>query len=183
MEHDDLLQSDANFACPAVEVNRWTSEHVPTYAYEFRDDAAPERFDISASQLEWLELVEKVCYDEGVPIPDVVFREKPDADFTAFTDNTYRIRLPEPAWALENDPDCFSENRWQLVVFHELGHLIAYVRHGQDGHTPFMYAKTFQLCQRHGLDLTFAYENEIEYKPRAAKRGWNLFKRWALEAA
>ena len=38
------LQSDANFACPAAKVDRWTSERVATYAYEFRDDAAPERF-------------------------------------------------------------------------------------------------------------------------------------------
>ena len=147
------------------------------------DSPASPDWWTSPPYAEWLDLIEKVCGEEGVPRPEVEFREKPDADFTAFDDGTYRIRLPEPAWALELDPCCFIENRWQLVVFHELGHLIAYVRHGQDGHTPFMYAKTFQLCQRHGLDLTFAYENETEYKPRAAKRGWDLFKRWALEAA
>jgi para-nitrobenzyl esterase len=38
------LQSDANFACPALTVDRWTAAHVPTYAYELNEDAAPERF-------------------------------------------------------------------------------------------------------------------------------------------
>ncbi|MBV9002249.1 MAG: carboxylesterase family protein [Solirubrobacterales bacterium] len=38
------LVSDANFACPALQVDRWTSERVPTFAYQFNDDHAPERF-------------------------------------------------------------------------------------------------------------------------------------------
>jgi para-nitrobenzyl esterase len=38
------LVSDANFACPALQVARWTSERVPTFAYQFNDDAAPHRF-------------------------------------------------------------------------------------------------------------------------------------------
>ncbi len=38
------LVSDANFACPALQVDRWTSTHVPTFAYQFDDDRAPERF-------------------------------------------------------------------------------------------------------------------------------------------
>ena len=36
--------SDANFACPALQVDRWTSARVPTFAYQFNDDNAPERF-------------------------------------------------------------------------------------------------------------------------------------------
>ena len=39
-----LLVSDANFACPALQVDRWTSRRVPTFAYEFNDDNAPQRF-------------------------------------------------------------------------------------------------------------------------------------------
>jgi para-nitrobenzyl esterase len=35
------LVSDANFACPALQVDRWTSKRVPTFAYQFNDDAAP----------------------------------------------------------------------------------------------------------------------------------------------
>ena len=38
------LVSDANFACPALQVDRWTSQRVPTFAYQFNDDNAPERF-------------------------------------------------------------------------------------------------------------------------------------------
>jgi para-nitrobenzyl esterase len=38
------LVSDASFACPALQVDRWTSERVPTFAYQFNDDAAPHRF-------------------------------------------------------------------------------------------------------------------------------------------
>ena len=36
--------SDANFACPALQVDRWTSEYAPTFGYEFDDSNAPERF-------------------------------------------------------------------------------------------------------------------------------------------
>ena len=37
-----LLVSDASFACPALQVDRWTSARgVPTYAYQFNDDNAP----------------------------------------------------------------------------------------------------------------------------------------------
>ena len=39
-----ILVSDANFACPALQVDRWTSGRVPTFAYQFNDDNAPERF-------------------------------------------------------------------------------------------------------------------------------------------
>ena len=35
------LVADANFACPALQVDRWTSARVPTYAYQFNDDHAP----------------------------------------------------------------------------------------------------------------------------------------------
>ena len=39
-----VLLSDANFACPALQVDRWTSRRVPTFAYEFDDGTAPQRF-------------------------------------------------------------------------------------------------------------------------------------------
>ena len=35
------LVSDANFACPALQLDRWTARRVPTYAYQFNDDHAP----------------------------------------------------------------------------------------------------------------------------------------------
>ena len=36
-----VLVSDANFACPALQVDRWTSAYAPTFAYEFDDSHAP----------------------------------------------------------------------------------------------------------------------------------------------
>jgi para-nitrobenzyl esterase len=36
------LVSDANFACPALQVDQWTAARVPTFAYEFDDDTAPQ---------------------------------------------------------------------------------------------------------------------------------------------
>jgi para-nitrobenzyl esterase len=38
------LLSDANFACPALQVDGWTSKRVPTFAYEFDDGTAPPLF-------------------------------------------------------------------------------------------------------------------------------------------
>jgi para-nitrobenzyl esterase len=38
------LVSDANFACPALQVDRWTSARVPTFAYQFDDGTAPQIF-------------------------------------------------------------------------------------------------------------------------------------------
>jgi para-nitrobenzyl esterase len=38
------LVSDANFACPALQVDQWTSQRVPTFAYEFNDDNAPQPY-------------------------------------------------------------------------------------------------------------------------------------------
>jgi para-nitrobenzyl esterase len=39
-----VVVSDANFACPALQVDRWTSARVPTYAYQFDDGTAPPIF-------------------------------------------------------------------------------------------------------------------------------------------
>jgi para-nitrobenzyl esterase len=38
------LLGDATFACPALQMDRWTSAWVPTFAYEFNDDNAPLRY-------------------------------------------------------------------------------------------------------------------------------------------
>jgi para-nitrobenzyl esterase len=38
------LVGDANFACPALQIDQETSQRVPTYAYEFNDDTAPQIF-------------------------------------------------------------------------------------------------------------------------------------------
>ena len=38
------LVSDAGFVAPALQVDRWLSKHVPTFAYQFDDDSAPQRY-------------------------------------------------------------------------------------------------------------------------------------------
>jgi para-nitrobenzyl esterase len=38
------LVGDANFACTARQIDQWASARVPTFAYEFNDDAAPARY-------------------------------------------------------------------------------------------------------------------------------------------
>jgi para-nitrobenzyl esterase len=39
------LVADANFACPALQIDRWTAaRHVPTFAYQFNDDTSPQIF-------------------------------------------------------------------------------------------------------------------------------------------
>jgi len=38
------LVSDANFACPALQVDQQTARRVPTFAYEFNDDNAPNPY-------------------------------------------------------------------------------------------------------------------------------------------
>jgi para-nitrobenzyl esterase len=38
------LVSDASFACPALQVDQWTAQRVPTFDYEFNDDNAPQPF-------------------------------------------------------------------------------------------------------------------------------------------
>jgi para-nitrobenzyl esterase len=38
------LVGDASFACPALQIDTLTSQRVPTYAYEFNDDNAPQPF-------------------------------------------------------------------------------------------------------------------------------------------
>jgi para-nitrobenzyl esterase len=38
------LVSDANFACPALLIDQETSQRVPTFAYEFNDDNAPQPY-------------------------------------------------------------------------------------------------------------------------------------------
>jgi para-nitrobenzyl esterase len=37
------LVADANFACPAYQVDTWISQRAPAFAYEFNDDNAPPR--------------------------------------------------------------------------------------------------------------------------------------------
>jgi para-nitrobenzyl esterase len=90
------LVSDANFACPALQVDRWTSERVPTFAYEFDDSNAPERFAplppaaTHSSELQYL-------FDEpNAPLPGAL---TPDQQALAAS-----IRTAWATFAADGDP-------------------------------------------------------------------------------
>jgi len=38
------LVGDTNFACPALQMGKWIAQRVPTFGYDFNDDAAPQLF-------------------------------------------------------------------------------------------------------------------------------------------
>jgi para-nitrobenzyl esterase len=77
------LVGDANFACPALQLDLLTSQWVPTFAYEFNDDSAPLRFDrpvtgprVATHKSEWAYLFD---------LPDAPFQEpfSPDSQALA----------------------------------------------------------------------------------------------------
>jgi para-nitrobenzyl esterase len=39
-----IMDTDASWACPALQMDQWISQRVPTFAYEFDDDNAPARY-------------------------------------------------------------------------------------------------------------------------------------------
>jgi len=39
-----IMDTDASWACPALQMDQWMSQRVPTFAYEFDDDNAPARY-------------------------------------------------------------------------------------------------------------------------------------------
>ena len=90
------LVSDANFACPALQVDRWTSRRVPTFAYQFNDDNAPERFAglppaaTHSSELQYI-------FDQpNAPIPGSL-----DANQQALADS---MRAAWSSFAADGDP-------------------------------------------------------------------------------
>ena len=67
-----VLVSDANFACPALQVDRWTSRRVPTFAYQFDDDTAPQRFappDAAAADRDALIEIQYLFDQPNTPVP------------------------------------------------------------------------------------------------------------------
>ncbi|MBV9943235.1 MAG: carboxylesterase family protein [Solirubrobacterales bacterium] len=94
------LVSDANFACPALRVDRWTSRRVPTFAYQFNDDKAPPRFAplppaaTHSSELQYL-------FDQpNTPIPGTL-----DADQQALAAS---MRAAWTSFAVSRDPSTRS---------------------------------------------------------------------------
>ena len=40
------LVVDANFECMSLQLDKWTAQRAPTFAYEFNDDSAPPRYGL-----------------------------------------------------------------------------------------------------------------------------------------
>jgi len=93
------LVSDANFACPAFQLDLLTFQWVPTFAYEFNDDDAPLRFDtpvtgprVATHKSEWPYLFD---------LPDAPFQEpfSPDSEALAAS-----MRAAWASFAVSGDP-------------------------------------------------------------------------------
>ena len=108
------LVGDANFACPALQQDRWTSRFVPTFAYELNDDATPARYlPIPAathlSELEYLFDLPDAPY-QALPTPD---QERLAASMRAAW---ARFAAGEKPWAGEMPSRPFSGGPVQSLV-------------------------------------------------------------------
>lgn len=56
----------------------------------------------------------------------------------------------------------------ELVLLHELAHWVV-VRTRSMGHTVHFWKKAFELYQRYGVDMTYAYSREKDYKQKAVQ--------------
>jgi para-nitrobenzyl esterase len=89
-----LLVSDASFACPALQVDRWTAARVPTYGYQFNDDNAPVNIVPPEVQLQLPHLS-----THGTELPYLF--DQPNAPFPAmlFSDQQALAASMRTAWA------------------------------------------------------------------------------------
>ena len=108
-------------------------------------------------------LVRKVCLEQSFNEPPVTFGYGRWAH--AHSDG---ITLPSYEWL--TDFDAADGKQHRLLVLHELAHWST----GREGHTPEFYLELFELCQRYGIKVSYAYDDEVKYKPRAARAGLEL---------
>ena len=90
------LVSDANFTCPALQVDRWTSARVPTFAYQFNDDNAPERFAPLPPAATHSSELQYIFDQPNAPIPGTL-----DADQQALAAS---MRAAWASFAAKGDP-------------------------------------------------------------------------------
>jgi elongation factor P hydroxylase len=60
--------------------------------------------------------------------------------------------------------------QYRLLVLHEMNHWFM----PGEGHTARFYYQLYFLCRDFGVRLSVAYEDEVKYKPRAARAGLEL---------
>jgi para-nitrobenzyl esterase len=104
------LVSDANFACPALQVDQETAQRVPTFAYEFNDDNAPQPYTpfvtvaTHESELPYLFDLPNAPF-HGTPSPDqqtlAASMRTAWANFAA-TGNPASAAVPWPAFSTDS---------------------------------------------------------------------------------
>lgn len=105
-------------------------------------------------------LVERLANDRGAFYPKITF-----VDHHLSHSHEQGITLSSPAWFKEHKVGTAAQYR--LLVLHEMTHWFM----PGEGHTARFYAELFNLCLRYGVRLSVAYDDEVRYKPRAARAG------------
>jgi hypothetical protein len=119
---------------------------------------------------EAVELIDQVCAFMKRPAPkDIVFRLGPHAHVTYGRGG--RVVLPRTAF-IDKYRLVEDKSEVRLLVLHETAH---YLMGDGPGHSPEFFALLFELCAYFGVDLAFALEDETDYKPRNAPKGYALF--------
>ena len=101
-----VLVGDANFACTALQLNQWTSQRVPTYAYEFNDDGAPLPFPLPLDPPVATH-VSELAYLFDLPDAPLQVTLNPDQEALAAS-----MRAAWASFAASGDPASESNLRW-----------------------------------------------------------------------
>jgi hypothetical protein len=99
--------TDAIFACPALTVDQSVSKYVPTYAYEFNDENAPERFlppvsfpygAAHASELQYLFGLLTAVFPGLLSPPQEQLAAAMKQDWTSFATRGFPTSSAAPRW-------------------------------------------------------------------------------------
>lgn len=105
-------------------------------------------------------LVSRVANDKGDEVPAVFF-----VDGALSHTHDDGITLMSPEFFTKHKVGTAAQYR--LLVLHEMAH---WFDQGE-GHTAGFYHQLFRLCLDYGVRLSVAYDDEVQYKPRAARAG------------
>lgn len=105
-------------------------------------------------------LVKKIAEgaDKRRPLPEITF-----VDHHISHTHEGGITISSPAWVEEYRAG--DAKTYRLLVLHEMAHWLT----GIEGHTVWFYFTLFSLCKDYGVPVDFAYEDEVQYRPRPVK--------------
>jgi hypothetical protein len=122
------------------------------------------------AESEVVSLIDLVCKGEGRRSPRTVSFRNSGHSYCLYRRGG-TIVLPRSAFLDEHQLVTTEEHR--LLVLHETTHWLV----GEIGHASPFYATLFRLCEQYGVDLAMAYEDEVDYRPRYARLGFNEYTR------